>query len=143
LGSEAPGLSSHSLGLIAVIYLRVGSSMTVGLSRSWLTNVGVQDWSHHFALIVGDHRSWFPSSLARFLSPRVSQLDSIDDRIGKIRIVVEDPDELFGAVLEAARGGNIAVGSAHLRTFVVMWGVLWNSELCESVCRQLSVEGRY
>jgi hypothetical protein len=42
--------------------------------------------------------------------------------------------------LEAARGGRIAVGSAHRSTFVAICAALWNSELYESVFGQLSDE---
>jgi hypothetical protein len=47
---------------------------------------------------------------------------------------------LFCLVLKAARGGLIAVDSAHRPTFVAISPALWNSELYESVCGQQSNE---
>jgi hypothetical protein len=64
----------------------------------------------------------------------------IDGTIDEIRIDVEDRGELFGSVLEAARNDSIAVDSAHRLTFVAICAALWNSELYESVCGELSDE---
>jgi hypothetical protein len=44
----------------------------------------------------------------------------MDATISELRLEVEDGDGLFGSVLEAAKGGSIAVDSAHRRTFVAI-----------------------
>jgi hypothetical protein len=100
LGSEAPGLASHFDGLIAIVGLPGGSRIALGLSRRGLMDVAVRESSDDFTFIPGDHRYRSPSSLAPFLSRRVSELHSSDEKIG---IDIEDPDELFGVVFEAAR----------------------------------------
>jgi hypothetical protein len=56
----------------------------------------------------------------------------IDATISELRLEVEDRDNFFGSVLKAARGGRIAVDSAHRPTFVAICAALWNSELCQS-----------
>jgi hypothetical protein len=132
--------SGHLGELIAVVGLRGGSRVTGGLWARELASVAVRDWSDNFTFIVGDHRYRCRSSDAQFLSPRVSKLHSIDDTIDDIRIDVEDGDELFGSVLEAAQCGSVAVDSGHRLTFVAICAALWNSELYESVCGQLSDE---
>jgi hypothetical protein len=134
----ASGLSSHLGELIAVVGLRGGSRVTGGLSSQGLANVAVRDWSDDFTFIVGDHRHRCGSSGAQFFSPRVSRLHSIDDTIDEIGIDVED--KLFGSVSEAAKGRSIAVDSDHRGTFVAICAALWNSELYELVCSQLSDE---
>jgi hypothetical protein len=53
--------------------------------------------------IVGHRHYQCPPSLTKFLSPWVTRLHSVDDTIDEIKIDVEDPDELFDAVLEAVR----------------------------------------
>jgi hypothetical protein len=105
--------SGHLGELFAVVGLPGGSRVTGGLSARGLANAPVGDWSDHFTFIVGAHRSRCPSSVAQFLSPRVSKLHSIDPTISELRLEVEDRDELFGSVLEAAEGNSIAVDSAH------------------------------
>jgi hypothetical protein len=69
--------------------------------------VAVGDWSDDFTFIVGNHRHLRPSSVAQFLSPLVSNLHCIDATISELRLEVQDGDELFGSVLEAAQGCNI------------------------------------
>jgi hypothetical protein len=64
-------------------------------------NCAVRDWSADFRFIVGAH-----------CCRCVSEIDLIDNRLVEIGISVEDSDKLLGAVLEAARGGGIAVDSA-------------------------------
>ncbi|MDR1557746.1 MAG: hypothetical protein LBS88_12085, partial [Tannerellaceae bacterium] len=69
-----------------------------------------------------------------------SILHWINATISELRLEVEDRDNFFGSVLEAARGGRIAVDFAHRPTFVAICASLLNSELYESVCGQLSDE---
>jgi hypothetical protein len=127
-------------GLIAVVGLRGGSRVTGGLSARGLASIAVRDWSDDFTFIIGNHRYGCSSSLAQFLSPRVSKFHWIDATISELRLEVEDQDNFFGSVLEAARGGSIAVDSTHRPTFVAICAALWNSELYESVCGQLRDE---
>jgi hypothetical protein len=124
-------------GLIAVVGLRGGSKVTRGLSARGLGNVAVQDWSDVFTFVIGGHRYECQPSVAEFLSPRVAELHSFDPTMSELILEVEDGDALFGSVLEAAKGGSIAVDSAHQRTFVAICDAIWNSELCESVSGQL------
>jgi hypothetical protein len=135
-GIIAPRLSGNIGELIAVVGLRGGSRVTGGLSAPGLANVPVGDWSDDFTFIVGDDRYQFRSSVAQFLSPRVSKLHWIDATISELRLEVEYRDKLISLVLEAAKGNIIAVDSAHLRTFEAICAALWNSELCELVCGQ-------
>jgi hypothetical protein len=109
--------SGHLGELSAVVGLGGGSRVKGGLSARGLANVAVRDWSHDFMFIVGDHSYRCPSSVAQFLSPRVAMLHSIDDTIDEIRIDVEDGDELFGSVLEAAQCGGIAVSGERSDQF--------------------------
>jgi hypothetical protein len=134
---EVPRLSNHFSELIAVIGLRGGSRMICSLSGRGLANVAVRDWSHNFTFIIGDHRYWCRSFLAQFLSPQVSKLHSIDGTIDELRLEIEDGDELFGSVLEAAGSGNIAVEMVHRRIFMGICGALWNSDLYKAVCGQI------
>jgi hypothetical protein len=139
-GIIAPALSSRLGELIAVVGLRGGSNVTGGLSAPGLASIAVRDWSDDFTFILGDHHYRCPSSVAQFLSPLVSKLHLIDATISELRLEVKDRDNFFGSVLEAARGGRIAVDSAHRPAFVAICAALWNSELYESVCGQLSDE---
>jgi hypothetical protein len=137
---EARGLFTDLGELIAVVGLRARSRGTGGLSVQGLKNVAVRDSCDEFTFIVGGHRYPCSSSLAQFLSPRVAELHSVDDMIDEIRIGVEDPDELFGVVLEAVRGGSITVDSAYRLMFWAICTALWNLELYESICGQLGSE---
>jgi hypothetical protein len=137
---EAGSLSNDLSELMAVLRLRGGLRVTVGLSARGLANVAVRDWSDEFTFIIGDHRCRCPSSVAQFLSPRVSELQSIDATISELRLEVEDRDGLFGSVLEAAAGDRIAVDSAHRRTFAEICAALWNSELYRFVDPELGDE---
>jgi hypothetical protein len=137
---EAGGLFTDLGEFIVVVGLRGGSRGTGALSVRGLTNVAVRDSYNDFIFIVGDHPYQCSSSLAHFLSPCVAELHSADETIDEIRIGVEDPDELFGAVLEAARGCSITVDSAHRLTFVAICAALWNSEIYELICGQLGGE---
>jgi hypothetical protein len=141
-GFVASGLSSHLGELITVVGLRGcgGSMATGGLSARGLPNVAVGDWSDHFTFVIGNHPYRCPSSVAYVLSPRVSKLQSIDATISELRLEVEYRDKLFGSVLEAAKGNSIAVDSDHRGVFEAIYAALWNSELCELVCGQLSDE---
>jgi hypothetical protein len=133
---EARGLFTDLDELIAFVGLgRIkgdGPAFSAGLA-----SVAVRDWSDDFTFIVGDYRYRCPSSFAQFLSPRVTELHSVDDTISEIKIGVEDPDELFSVVLEAARSGGITVDSPHRLTFVAICAALWNSKLYESICGHL------
>jgi hypothetical protein len=73
--------SGHLSELFAVAGLRGGSRATGGLSARGLADVAVRDSSDDFTFIVGDHRYRCSSSVAQFLSPRVSKLQSIDATI--------------------------------------------------------------
>jgi hypothetical protein len=75
--------------LFAVVGLRGGSRVTGGLSARGLANVQIGDWSDDFTFIVGDHRYRCPSSVAQFLSPRVSKLHLIDATILELRLEAE------------------------------------------------------
>jgi hypothetical protein len=106
--------------------------MKGGLSARGLANVAVRNWSNDFTFIIGDHRYLCPSSVAQFLSPRVSELHWMDATISELRLEVDNPDELFGSVLEAAGCGSIKVDSAHQPTFLGICATLWNSEVYRS-----------
>jgi hypothetical protein len=133
--SEAPGLSSDVDRPVAVVGMRCGSLVRVGLSRRELTNIAIRDLCDDFTSLLGDHCYPCRSSRAGFLLPRVCQLD---DKIDGIRINIKDTDELLDQLLKAARGGSLAVDSVSRLTFVAIWAAHWNSELFELVCGQLS-----
>jgi hypothetical protein len=137
---EAPRLSHEFGGLITVVGLRGGSRVTGGLSARGLANVAVPNWSDHFTFIVGDHHYRCPSSIAQFLSLRVSELHSIDATISELKLEVENRGELFGSGLRAAGGGSIAVDSAHWQTFAAICVALPNSELYRCVCPGFGAE---
>jgi hypothetical protein len=118
--------------------LRGGSRVTGRLSARGLANVEVGDWSDDFTFIIGDHRYRCGSSVAQFLSPRVAKLHLIDATISELRLEGEDPDRLFGSVLEAAGGCSITVDSLHRGTFLAICTALWNSDLRQSVYGQVS-----
>jgi hypothetical protein len=98
--------------------------VTGGLSGRALANATVGYWSDDFTFIIGDRCCQCPSSVAQFLSPRVSRLQSIDAAISGLRLQVEDGDDLFGLLLKAAGGGGIAADSAHRRTFQAICAAL-------------------
>jgi hypothetical protein len=122
-GPAALSSSSEISELIAVVGIRGGSMVSGRLSARGLANVAVGGWSDDFSFIVGDHRYRCQSYVARFLSPQVSMLHSIDATINELRLEVEDRDELFGSVLKSAGGSSIAVDSVHRRTFAVLYGI--------------------
>jgi hypothetical protein len=78
------------MGWIAVI---------AGLSARGLANVGGRDSPDVFTFIVGDHRYRCRSSVAQFLSPRVSRLQSVDATISELKLEVDDGDDLFGSAI--------------------------------------------
>jgi hypothetical protein len=132
-GIIAPRLSDDLGELIAVVGLPGGSRVTGGLSARGRANAPVGDWSDDFTLVVGDHRHRCRSSVAQFVSPRVSKLQWIDATISELRLEVEDGDEFLGSVLEVAKGGDIAVDSAHRRRFEGICAALRNSKLYRCV----------
>jgi hypothetical protein len=84
---------------------------------------------------------WGSSSCpAQFLLIRVSQVDSIHD---KMMIVVEVLEEVFGAVLEAVRCGGIAVNSVHRRTFAAVCAAFRHLELSNLVRSQFGDQLRW
>jgi hypothetical protein len=62
-------------------------------------------WIIGIPFIIGDHR--YSSSVARFVSPRVSKLHWIDATISELRLEVEDGNQLFVSLLEAARAASL------------------------------------
>jgi hypothetical protein len=135
----APRLTNSFDELIAVVALRGGGSNVTGwLSTRGLANVRIGDWSNDFTFIVGDHRYQCRSSVAQFLSPRISTLHWADATADELRLEVEDGDGLFASVLKAARGGRIAVDSAHRQTFAAICAALMNSELYRCAYPDLS-----
>jgi hypothetical protein len=90
---EVPGLSRCLGELTAVVGLRGGLRVTDGLSVRGPANAAVGDLSDDFTFIIGSHRYQCPSSVAQFLSPRVSRLRWIDATISELRLEVEDGDE--------------------------------------------------
>jgi hypothetical protein len=96
-------------------------------------NVRAGDSYDHFTFIVGDCRYRCRSSIAHFLSPRVSQLHCVDASLDELRLKVQDANQSFEFVLNAAGGGSLAVDSSSRQTFLSICAALWNSELCESV----------
>jgi hypothetical protein len=64
----------------------------------------------------------------------------IDATISELRVEVENGEELFDSVLEAAGGGGTALDLARRQTCEGICAALWNSELYESVCGQLGDE---
>jgi hypothetical protein len=135
---EALGISNDLGKLVAVVGLRGGSRAMGRLSARGLANVAARDWSHDFTFIIGDYRYWYPSSVAQFLSPRVSNLHWIDATISELRLEVDDRDKLFGSVLEIVGSGCTAVDSAHQATFAGICTALCNPELYKSVCGQVN-----
>jgi hypothetical protein len=120
--------------------LRGGSKVTGGLLSRGLANVAVRDWSDDFTFIIGDRRYQCRSSVAQFLSPLVSKLHSIDATISELRLGIEDPERLFGSVLETGKGNSIAVDSTHRQTFAGICAAPWNSELYRSFDPELGDE---
>jgi hypothetical protein len=110
VGIDVPGVSVHLGELIAVVGLRGGSRVTGGLSAPGRANVAVHDRSDDFPFLIGDHRCLCPSSVARFLSPRVSKLHWIDATISELRLEAEDGDELLGSVLEVVYFSVFLIG---------------------------------
>jgi hypothetical protein len=128
-------LSSDLDELIAVVGLRGGSQVTGELSAQGLTNGAVEIGPTVSHSALGSSASLVVICCAVSVPSRLP-FHSIDDTIDKLRIDVEDPGALFGAMLETARGSDITMNSAYRRTFVAICTALWNSELCESVCGQ-------
>jgi hypothetical protein len=89
-----------------------------------LAIVAVRDWSDDFTFIIGDHRYWFPSFVAQFLSRRVSKHQSIDATISGLRLEVEDRGELCVSVSEAAEDGSVAVDSVPRLTIATICAAL-------------------
>jgi hypothetical protein len=125
--------TEREVQLTAVLGLHGGSRRIRLLSGKGLGNVQIRDSSDGFTFVLGSRRYRCPSSVAQFLSPRVCHLHWIDATIDELGLEVYDRDELFRSVLEAARGGSIALDSAHRRTFASIFAALWDSELCECV----------
>jgi protoporphyrinogen oxidase len=83
--------------------------------------------------VVDSHCDCCPSSVAPFSSLRVSKLHWIDATISELGPKVEYQDKLFSSLLEAVRGGNIALVSAHRRTFAAICAALWNSLISSGI----------
>jgi hypothetical protein len=66
-------LLANFSGPAAVVGVARGSRVTSGLSVWGLASVAVRDMSSDFTFIIGDHRCQRRSSVAQFLSPRVSE----------------------------------------------------------------------
>jgi hypothetical protein len=136
---NAPGLSGRLSEPIAVIGLRGGGGSRVPgeLSVRGLANVAVLDVLDDFMFILVDHRYLCRSSVTQFLSSRVSKVHWTDVTISELRLEVEDGHGLFSSVLEATKGGSIAVDSAQRRSFVAVCAAMWNSELYQSFYPEL------
>jgi hypothetical protein len=88
-----------------------------GDRQAFGADVVVRDCSDEFAFMIGDHCSRCPSSVAQFFS-----LHLTDATVSELKFEFENGDELFGLVLEAARGGGIAVDLAYWQTFALVYG---------------------
>jgi hypothetical protein len=126
VGIKVPGRSRRLGERIAVVRLRGGSRVPGGLSARGLANVAIGDWSDDFTFVIGNYRYRCPSSAAQFLSPRVFNLHCVDATISGLTLEVQDGDDLFSSMLEAARGGGIAVDPARRPTFEAICAALWN-----------------
>jgi hypothetical protein len=82
------------------------------VSQGW-PNVGFQDWSEDLTFTVGDLCDRCSLSVAQLLLLRVCKLHWIDETISELKLEIEVRDDLFGSVLEAAGGSNVAIDSAH------------------------------
>jgi hypothetical protein len=88
-----------------------------------LANVAVRDWSDDCTFIMGDHYHRCLSSVVQFLSPRVVKLHSSDATVNEQRLDVEDGDELFDSVLEAARMQLIRLTRKQLQRSAPLYGI--------------------
>jgi hypothetical protein len=129
-------MTEREAELTAVVRLRGGSSVTRALSGRGLGNIWMKDSYEEFTFFIDGRRYRCPSLVAEFLSPRVCHLHCSDPTIDEIMLEVEDRGELFGLVLEAARGGGITINSGNRLMCGMICAALWNSELCASVLRE-------
>jgi hypothetical protein len=123
---EAPGRLSDFSELTAVLCLRDGSRVTRNLSVLGLVNVVIPDWSHEFMFVVGDHHYRSRSSVAQFLSPRVSSLHWIDATISEVRLEVEGGDKFVLVPcwkLQEAALQLIQFSGQPLRRFALLSGI--------------------
>jgi hypothetical protein len=88
------------------------ATVEVRLSAAGLANIRHRELPDKFTFIVGAHRHECPSIPADFLSPRVSDLHSIDPTLSELSLDVSDPGGVFDGVLLLGRGATIGLESS-------------------------------
>jgi hypothetical protein len=82
-----------------------------------------------FTFIVGDNHYNCPWFIAEFLSPRVSELRSIDITMKEFLIETKDPGRLFESILSLGCGSTIFMSEESFSFFVSISRELCNWEL--------------
>jgi bacterioferritin-associated ferredoxin len=100
-----------------------------------LTSIVPQSSDEFFTFGVGSQRYQCLCTAAEFIWPPICDFHLIDVTVEERTLDVDGQNRQFGVLLEAGRGGIISIESTELAMFVSLCGALWNSELCESICR--------
>jgi hypothetical protein len=79
------------------------------LSAKGLRNLPSNVYSNDFTFIVGESRYHCPSFIASFLSPRICHLQMNDATLLEFHIETDDPDHLFGELLQVCYGSSVRI----------------------------------
>jgi hypothetical protein len=101
----------------------------VNISASGLGHLKKLRIENDFTFIVGDNRYDCPWFIAEFVSPRVSQLRSVDITMTEFHIETNDPGRLFESILTLGWGSTIFVSEETFSFFVSISRELCNWEL--------------
>jgi hypothetical protein len=111
----------------------------IRLSTKGFENIPISAYEENFTFLVGDAKYPCPSFVADFMSPRISQLHSIDLTVTEFRINAED-SEAFSQLFSMMRGRAMTVDSSNRLSLLSICRQLLNAELFHAINSQLPEE---
>jgi hypothetical protein len=109
-------------------------TVTGCLSAKGLRNVHARE--NDFTFVVGSEHYHCASYVAEFLSPRVSEMRSVDCTQNELKINIKDPDCIFKEFLSLGTGREVSIDCENRGIFASIFAELWNWELYDLQFRE-------
>jgi hypothetical protein len=103
------------------------------LNAAGMKNIGINDIQGDFTFVIGEKTYSCTRIIARFLSPAVSLLHSIDPTIGEYIAEIEDYSDQFNLFMLLGDGSSIWIDETNSRFFLLLSLELGNNDLYYSV----------
>jgi hypothetical protein len=110
------------------------------LSTKGFRNLTVIADQDDFTFIIGSVTYSCPSYFAEFLSPRISQLRSIDSTFTEFIFETTDQLNVFPQILSIGRGCELSISDSNRSFILSIARELANAELCEKIANLCPIE---